>query len=61
MKNIKLKLKIRAKTYHAKTNRAGKAVFKIKLTKKGNLKAKLSFAGNRYYASLIKTVRIRVK
>lgn len=62
LKKVTLKLKIKGKTYGAKTNSKGKATFKIKkLTKKGTFKAKISFKGNKYYYSLTKTVKIKVK
>ena len=38
IKSVKITLKIKGKTYNAKTNKKGKAVFKIKnLKKKGNI------------------------
>ena len=62
MKKVKLTLKIKGKTYKAKTNVKGKAVFKIKkLTKKGTFKAKVKFAGNTYYNAVTKTVKIKIK
>lgn len=62
MKNKKVTLRVKGKTYKAKTNKKGKATFKItKLTKKGTFKAKIRFAGNKYYKAIKKTVKIKVK
>ena len=62
MKKVKVTLKVKGKTYKATTNAKGKAVFKItKLTKKGKYTAKVTFAGNKYYSALNKTVKITVK
>ena len=62
IKNAKITIKIKNKTYREKTNANGKAVFKIKkLTKKGTFKAKVKFAGNTYYNAVTKTVKIQIK
>lgn len=62
IKKVKLTLRVKGKTYKAKTNKKGKAVFKIKkLNKKGRFKAKIKFKGNKYYKAVSKKVRIRVK
>lgn len=62
MKNTKVTLKVKGKTYNAKTNSKGKAMFKItKLTKKGTFKAVVKYGGNKYYKALSKTVKIVVK
>ena len=62
IKKVKVTLKIKGKTYKAKTNSKGKAVFKIKkLTKKGKYTAKVKFAGNTYYKAASKKVKITVK
>ena len=62
VKKVKLTLKIKGKTYTAKTNKKGVATFKIKkFYKKGNFKPKVKFAGNKYYKPLTKTVRIKIK
>ena len=62
MKKAKVTLKIKGKTYKATTNAKGKAVFKIKkLTKKGTFKAKVKFAGNKYYNAVTKKVTIKIK
>ena len=62
IKKVKLTLKVKGKTYKAKTNSKGKATFKItKLTKKGKYKAKVKFAGNKYYKSKTVNVKITVK
>ena len=62
IKSVKVTLKIKGKTYTAKTNSNGKAIFKItKLTKKGKYSAKIKFAGNGYYkaSSASKTITIK--
>ena len=62
IKGVKITLKIKGKTYNAKTNKKGKATFKIKkLTKKGKHKATVKFAGNAYYKGITKKVTIRIK
>ena len=62
MKKVKLTLKIKGKIYRATTNNNGKATFKItNFTKKGKFSAIMSYAGNKYYNSLRKTVKIIVK
>ena len=62
MKKAKVKIKVKGKTYTAKTNSKGKATFKLKkLTKKGNLKATITYAGNAYYNAASKKVKITIK
>ena len=62
IKNAKLTLKVKGKTYRAKTNSNGKTVFKIKkLTKKGKYKATVTFKGNAYYSNAVRKVKIIVK
>lgn len=59
LKNTKVYLKIKSKTYVAKTNKYGKATFKItKLTKKGTFKATVKYAGSKYYSA--KTVNTKI-
>jgi hypothetical protein len=59
---VKVTLKIKGKTYKAKTNAKGKATFKItKLNKKGKYKATIKFAGNSNYKAATKKVKITVK
>ena len=62
VKNVKVTLKVKGKTYKAKTNAKGKATFKIKkLTKKGTFNAKITFKGNAYYEKVTKTAKIKIK
>ena len=59
---VKVTLKVKGKTYTAKTNAKGKATFNLKkLTKKGTYKVKINFKGNANYKSSSKTVKIKVK
>ena len=62
IKKVKVTIKIGKKTYKAKTNKKGKATFKIKkLTKKGKYKAVIKFKGNKYYNKVTKKVKIKIK
>ncbi|MBE6499711.1 MAG: hypothetical protein E7Z80_04065 [Methanobrevibacter thaueri] len=62
LNKITLTLKIKNKKFKATTNAKGKATFKItKLSKKGKFPATITFAGNSYYNSLSKKVKITVK
>ena len=62
IKNAKVKLIIKGKTYAAKTNKNGKATFKInKLNRKGSFKATVKFAGNKYYRSISKKTAFKIK
>ena len=56
-----IKLTVNSKTYTAKTNSKGQAVFKLSLNKKGTFKAKIKFAGDITYKSVSKSVKIKVK
>ncbi len=62
IKKVKVTLKIKGKTYTAKTNTKGKATFKIKkLSKKGKYTAVIKFKGNKYYKTTSKKVKITIK
>lgn len=61
IKKAKLKLKIKNKKFTAKTNKNGKAVFKIKYTKKGKVKAKITYKGNKYCFPVEKKVKLTFK
>ena len=62
VKKVKLTLRVKGKTYKAKTNNKGRAVFKIKnLRKRGKYLAKIKFKGNKYYKAITKKVKISVK
>ena len=62
IEGVKLALKVKGKTYTAKTNAKGKATFKItKLAKKGKFKATLKFKGNAYYNAVTKNVKITIR
>ena len=62
IKYAKVTIKINKKTYTAKTNKYGKATFKIKkLTKKGKFKALLKYKGNSKFKAISKRVKITIK
>ena len=62
MKKAKVTLKVKGKTYSAKTNNKGKATFKItKLTKKGTYKATIKYNGDKYYKKSNKNIKIKIK
>ena len=55
-------LKVKGKTYKAKTNSKGKATFKItKLNKKGKFTAKITFKATKYYKGVSKKVKLTIK
>jgi len=61
IKKAKLSLKVNGKTYNAKTNSKGKAVFKItKLNGDKTFKAVIKYNGDTYYNKLAKKVKIKV-
>ena len=62
IKNAVIYLKVKGKTYKAKTNSAGKATFKItNLNRKSRIKAFVQFKGNKFYSHVSKTVKLLVK
>ena len=61
IKNAKITLKIKGKKYTAKTNNKGKAIFKLKLKKKGTYTGKIYFNGNAYYEKINEKVKIKIK
>ena len=62
IKKAKVTLKVKGKTYKAKTNSKGKATFKItKLKKKGTFKATVTYKGDKYYNKVTKKAKIKVK
>lgn len=62
MKNVKLTLKIKGKTFKATTNAKGKATFNIKkFNKKGKHTIQIVFKGNNCFNSLNKKVKIKIK
>lgn len=62
IKKMTVTIKVKGKTYKAKTNSKGKATFKItKLTKKGTFKAILKFKTTKYYKGCSKKVKIIVR
>ena len=61
LKNKRIKLKLRGKTYSAKTNKKGKVTFKLKIKKRGKFKAVIRFNGDKSYKASKKTVYIKIK
>ncbi|MBQ7929107.1 MAG: hypothetical protein IJ287_10275 [Methanobrevibacter sp.] len=61
LKNKKIFLKLKNKTYSGKTNSKGKVTFKLKITKKGTFKATINFYGDKLYKVSKKTVYIKIK
>ena len=62
VKKAKITVKIKGKTYKATTNAKGVASFNIKkLQKKGSYKATIKFAGNGYFTTVSKKVKIKIK
>ena len=62
MKNAKVTITVNKKTYSAKTNANGQAIFKLtKLTKKGTYSATVKYAGSSIYKAVTKKVKIIVK
>ncbi len=61
LKSKKLYLKLNGKTYTAKTDKKGKAIFKIKIRKKGKFKGIITFKGDATYSSSKKTIYIKIK
>ena len=62
IKGKKIVLTINKKKYTKKTNKKGKAVFKLKkLSRKKTYKAKIKFAGDNYFKKSSKTVKIKIK
>lgn len=62
MNKYKVSIKVNGKTYSATTNSKGIAKFNLKnLKKKGSFKATITYAGNKYYNKVTKTVYIVIK
>lgn len=62
MKNAKVILKIKKKTFTAKVNKNGKATFKItKFKKKGKFTATVTYKGSSLYNKLSKKVKITIR
>ena len=61
IRNAKLILKIKNKSYALTTNNKGVVTFKIKLLKKGSYNAKITYRDNAYYKAQTKTIKIRLK
>jgi uncharacterized repeat protein (TIGR01451 family) len=61
IKNAKVTLKLKGKTYKATTNSKGKATFKIKnFNKVGKYKVTIKYKGDKYYNKKTKKVKIKV-
>lgn len=62
IKKAKVYLKVKGKTYTAKTNSKGKATFKItKLNKKGKFTSKITFKATKYYKGVSKKVKLTIR
>ena len=62
MKKVKITLKVRGKTYTAKTGNNGKATFNIKyLKKKGKYTALINYKGDNNYNKITWKVKLTVK
>ena len=62
IKKAVVTIKVGKKTFKAKTNTKGKAVFKLKkLTKKAKYTAKVTYEGNKYFNKVTKKVKIIIK
>jgi hypothetical protein len=62
LKNVIVYIKVKGKTYSAKTNSKGQATFKLtKLNKVGKFNAAITFKGNKYYNKVTKKVNIKIK
>ena len=61
IKNVKVTLKVKGKTFKATVSSTGKATFKItNLKKKGNYNAVITYGGNNLYNKVTKHVKIKV-
>lgn len=54
-------IKVNKKTFKAKTNAKGVATISVKVAKKGKFNAKVSFAGDKNYKAVSKTIKLTVK
>ena len=61
VKGVKVVFKIKNKKYSAKTSAKGLATVKVKLSKKGSYKVKITFSGNGIYFSSGKTITLKIK
>ena len=61
VKGKQITLKIKGKTYKAKTNKKGVATFKVKKLSKGKFTGKLKFKGDKYYKGISGKVKVIVK
>ena len=61
VKSKLITIKIKGKTYKAKTNKKGVAKVKVKLSKKGKYAATVKFAGDKDYKKSSKKIKIVVK
>ena len=61
IKNKKITLKVKSKTFSAKTNKKGVVTIKVKYTKKGTVKATAKFAGDDTYKAVSKKIKLVFK
>ena len=61
LKNKKIRFTVKGKTYTGTTNAKGVATVKVKITKKGNHKVTVKFAGDNTYKAVTKKTKLIIK
>ncbi|WP_298523226.1 Ig-like domain-containing protein [uncultured Methanobrevibacter sp.] len=61
LKSKKITFKLKGKTYSAKTNSKGVATVTVKITSKGTFKVAVRYAGDNYFNSIGKSIKLTVK